>query len=120
MLQLPNCCVSYSNIQGHGMNLPTVNPANSAGSPLYTPTAPSPPGYTPTGARCNAGPCINTCCTLGPDGFCLDNLLAQGGHYAPGEAQSFFSVHIGYVDTVHAMARNQTVQCAPGNLHRLS
>ncbi len=94
MLQLPNCCVSYSNIQAQGLSLPTVNPANSVGNPLYTPTAPSPPGYTPTGARCNAGPCINTCCTLGPAGFCLDNLLAQGGHYAPGEAQSLLHVVI--------------------------
>ena len=84
-VQLPDCCVSYSSIQAQGMSLPTVNPVTSANA-LYTPQAPSPPGYTPTGARCNAGPCINACCTLGPNGFCQDNLLAQGGHYAPGEA----------------------------------
>ena len=90
--QLPDCCVSYSNIQAKGLSLPTVNLVTAA-SPLYTPQAPSPPGYTPTGARCNAGPCINTCCTLGPAGFCQDNLLAQGGHYAPGEAQAH-SMHM--------------------------
>ena len=84
VLQLPGYCLSYSNIQGQGINLPTVNPATS-NSPLYTPQAPSPPGYVPVGASCTSGPCINTCCTVGPSGFCLDNLLSQGGHYAPGE-----------------------------------
>lgn len=84
-LQLPDYCASYGNIQASGMNLPTVNPVTSNGT-LYTPLAPSPPRYWPPKAGCNANPCINTCCTLGPDGFCQDNLLALGGHYAPGEA----------------------------------
>lgn len=85
VLQLPDYCVSYGNIQATGMNLPTIN-AVTSNSTLYTPLAPSPPGYWPPQAGCNANPCINTCCTLGPDGFCQDNLLSQGGHYAPGEA----------------------------------
>lgn len=88
--QLPDYCATFSSIQGQGMSLPSVNSAN-ASNPLYTPLAPSPPGYWPQQARCNAGPCINACCTVGSDGFCLDNLLAQGGHYMPSEAQSLLA-----------------------------
>ena len=84
-VQLPDYCVTFSNIQAQGISLPTVLPAGSNSS-LFTPSAPSPPDYWPEQARCNANPCINACCTTGPDGFCLDNLLSQGGHYQPGEA----------------------------------
>ena len=84
-VQLPDYCVTFSNIQAQGISLPTALPAGS-NSALFTPLAPSPPNYWPEQARCNANPCINACCAVGPDGFCLDNLLSQGGHYQPGEA----------------------------------
>ncbi|CAK0781476.1 hypothetical protein CVIRNUC_005383 [Coccomyxa viridis] len=83
--RLPDYCVAFSNIQAQGISLPSTLPGG-ANSSLFTPLAPSPPGYWPEQARCNANPCINACCTVGPDGFCLDNLLSQGGHYQPDEA----------------------------------
>ncbi len=35
--------------------------------------------------NCRYGPCLNMCCLLLNDGSCADNLVANGGHYLPGE-----------------------------------
>ena len=39
----------------------------------------------PESAACTKGPCFNACCVVGPDGFCVDNLVADGGNYRPTE-----------------------------------
>ena len=81
---LPTACMAYSNVEANGIDVSLVNQGAVAGS-IYNPLPPSPPGnFNPHHARCNKGPCLNLCCNRNvTSGTCLDNLVAQGGHYMP-------------------------------------
>lgn len=82
VVQLSSECVTYQSLETSGLNLTAINPALAA--PWSFP--PSPANGMPDNARCAKGPCVNACCTTAPaTGFCVDNLITQGGLYYPCE-----------------------------------
>lgn len=81
---LPSACMAFSNVDAHTLDVGLVNQGAVAGS-LYNPAAPSPRNFEPKRASCQRGPCLDMCCNRNvTSGFCLDNLVSQGGHYGPG------------------------------------
>ena len=61
-------------------------PGVSTSNPLFWPVPPSPLALEKAHAACTKGPCVNLCCrTATPGGACVDNLVADGGVYLPGE-----------------------------------
>ena len=80
--QLPGPCSAYSAVDAAGLSLAAVNPHPAA---QYSPQPPWPPGLS-YHAQCRSGPCVDACCSTDPGtGFCLDNLVSQGGFYHPSE-----------------------------------
>lgn len=85
-MQLSSECVTYSNLEASGLSLNAINPNLAA--PWSTPPGPKPTANYPDNARCAYGPCLNACCTTdAATGFCVDNLVTQGGLYYPCEWQ---------------------------------
>ncbi|BDA43546.1 probable calcium-transporting ATPase 11, plasma membrane-t [Coccomyxa sp. Obi] len=77
-------CVTYANLEASGLSLSAINPNLAA--PWSTPPGPKPTANYPDNARCAYGPCLNACCTTdAATGFCVDNLVSQGGLYYPYE-----------------------------------
>ena len=80
--QLPSPCATYGAIDSSGLSLASINPHYTS---AYSPIPPYPPGLTKW-AQCQTGPCVNACCgTDSSTGFCIDNLITQGGFYNPSE-----------------------------------
>ena len=72
------------NLQTSALNV------TAGGNELYNPRVPAPfATYSVEKARCHRGPCVNLCCNANAEGFCIDNLVSQGGQYLP--SKSYFS-----------------------------
>ena len=90
---LPSPALTYSSVDvgaagGRAKFAPIFDalPAGVSPNPLFGPLPPSPVDLESAHAACTKGPCVNACCTTAaPGGHCLDNLVADGGVYLPGE-----------------------------------